>query len=62
MMKSIFDEKFDEGFAASEARGKAEGEDKMLAKFLNLRFKRLPKTLSNCISLSPKINRQVLVV
>ncbi|MCL2119858.1 MAG: hypothetical protein FWH27_15685 [Planctomycetaceae bacterium] len=39
MMKSIFDEKFDEGFAAGEA--------KMPANFLNLRFKRLPKTLSN---------------
>ncbi|MCL2117194.1 MAG: Rpn family recombination-promoting nuclease/putative transposase [Planctomycetaceae bacterium] len=43
MIKSIFEEKFDEG----KIEGKIEGEAKMLAKYLNTRFKRLPKTLSN---------------
>ena len=65
MMKTAFEEIFDEGVAIGEARGKVEGrvegrvegkvegkvegEARMLTKYLNTRFKRIPKTLGSRI-------------
>ena len=57
MIKSIFDEKFDEGVAVGEARGevkwKAEGKiekgREMLLKILRARFNRIPKDVENTI-------------
>ena len=53
MIKSIFDEEFDAGVAVGEARGKAIGEIKkgreMLLKFLQARFRRVPKDVEKLI-------------
>jgi len=54
MIKSIFDETFDAGFAAGEARGatkwKAEQSKGTLLKILRARFKRVPRDVENTIS------------
>jgi hypothetical protein len=44
MIKSIFDEKYEEGVVFGEAKGKAEGKAEMLVQFLSTRFKRVPKS------------------
>ena len=43
MIKTIFEKKFDEGFAVGEARGKAEAERSMVLKALHTKFKKVPK-------------------
>ena len=56
MIKTIFDEKFDEGVAVGEARGLAQAETKALAEksetiltFLRARFKRVPKDVAQTV-------------
>ena len=49
MIKTIFDEKVDEGIAIGEARGEARGEAKSLLTILQTRFKKVPKRLETTI-------------
>ena len=49
MIKSIFDEKFDEGVAVGEAKGETRGKAGTLLKILRKRFNKVPKDVENTI-------------
>ena len=49
MIKSIFDEKVDEGIAIGEARGEARGKAEMVLKALRTKFGRVPKQIERAV-------------
>ncbi len=49
MMKTIFEEKYDQGVAEGEARGKAEGKAEAVLTFLRVRFNQVPQEVEDAI-------------
>jgi len=49
MIKSIFDEKVDEGIAIGKAEGKAEAGRNMVLTFLRKKFKKVPKRIEQAV-------------
>jgi hypothetical protein len=62
MIKTIFDEKVDEGIAIGEARGIAKGKAEMVLSAIRTRFKRVPKDIEKAIlSMSDSIALESLL-